>query len=148
MKEKLLVNLVVAYLIFPILITSDYWPKMISGEYTYYAERFISVQAYWNKISPNFLFAGTAFGLLSLLPFQLLKDHWLAKHQPTYLKSLGLYIAWNTFVIVITGYGLVFILIMNETKIPLAVFLLIWSIVIHAILYFQLDKESFTESDE
>lgn len=145
MKEKLFVNLVVAYLIFPILITSDYWPRIIAGEYTYYAQRFISFSDYWYIISPNFLFSGTMFGLLSLLPFQILKDRWLAKHKPTYLKSLGLYVALNICVMVLTGYGGVLMLTLNETKIPVIVNVVIWSIVVHCILYFQLDKNSYEE---
>ena len=134
MKNYILVYLIVAYFVFPILITSDYWYRIYMGDYTYYSMRYASSNEYWNVIRPNFLVAGSAFLIISLLPFHFIERYLLMTKKIInfWIRSI-LFVIYNILVIVITGYGGILTLQLSEGNIPVWINIIFWSMSVRLI---------------
>ncbi|PTX11767.1 hypothetical protein C8N37_103344 [Sphingobacterium faecium] len=134
MKNYILVYLIAAYLVFPILITSDYWYRIYMGDYTYYSTRYASSIEYWNVIRPNFLVAGSLFLIVSLLPFHFIEKYLITTKEIVnfWIRSI-LFVIYNILVIVITGYGGILTLQLSEGNIPVWLNIIFWSMCIRLI---------------
>lgn len=134
MKNYILVYLIAAYLVFPILITSDYWYRIYMGDYTYYSTRYASSIEYWNVIRPNFLVAGSLFLIISLLPFHFIERYLLMTKKIInfWIRSI-LFVIYNMLVIVITGYGGILTLQLSESNIPVWLNIIFWCMCVRLI---------------
>ncbi len=109
MYRKIIVNGLVAFVVFPVIISFRYWQNIIEGNYKYYDSYIdsFSEYVYIAVLRPMaYPLVPIFFLLLVLLPFQLIKDHYykIGKTLPYYKKILlfslivgSLIIFWGLF---------------------------------------------------
>lgn len=84
MIRKLLANLLMAFVLFPVFISVRHWGNIINGIYKVEDMYFDSFWEYILYIT-TFPLLPALFFLLILCPFQLLKDYFNRKGRPLYL---------------------------------------------------------------
>lgn len=139
-----LINAVIAYILFPIIYIHRYLGNIISGNYEIPYYRTDSLNDYLVRIFDGAGVGGTILLLINLLPFQLLKLKWLYKFdQNFYIKSLGFYILFNIAFVLITGWGV--LLLMMESpwldKQPFLIVLFLFSVIFQTALYLTIDRK-------
>lgn len=80
--RKILVNIIVALIGFPLFLSIKYWPNIIKGQYQYYDGYYDSLYDYIYVVALHpmaYPLAPILFLVFFSLPFQLLKDYCLKK---------------------------------------------------------------------
>jgi len=142
----IVVNLLLAYIVFPLLINIGYIDNIISGNYVFYGTSY-SFEEYMKLICGDLLLHCTLFLCFCLIPVYFIKKIFIVnkKQTPTALFLKGwavLFVISLIGAIVITGgYILSNPSIPGDYfKIPLMVLFIILTLVVQCILYFFLDK--------
>ncbi len=141
--RKIIGNLIVAYILFPIIYIHQYLDNIVSGQYHYYNIHFDTLSAYLKQIFNGFFLFSTLLIVASLLPFQLIKNKWLYRLDKAYfLITLCCYVLLNCLVVIISGWGA---LLLNASSpwfenISFIVVLVGFSFLIQVFLYILVDK--------
>lgn len=134
-------NLIIAYIVFPLLYIHNHWLNLITGNYTDGHSYYTDVYIYLTRIYNGFIFFSLMLILISLVPFQLIKNYCLYKLKRQYfLVSIIVYISLNVLVIICTGYGLVLFMKISDDKMSFIFKVLIFSVLVQTALYFLVDR--------
>ena len=139
--KKIVSNLAVTYILFPIIYIYDYWDNIYYHDYIdNYNNRYQDLISFLSRIYNGFFLYSSVL-LLSLILLQFIKDNYLYKKPLYFLKSTLVYSVINLFIILITGYGYLLTLIFPVPfGVPFIFILLLFSIIIQGILYLLIDK--------
>lgn len=143
MKIRMIIgNLLVAYIVFPMIYIHNHWANILSGSYTDGYTHYTTLSTYLHRIYNGFFLFSTVLLIGSLLPFQLFKHKYLYKIKKYYfIKSVLVYILINVFLILLTGYG--FVLSMSigyHFQTPFLWTLIAFSVIAQSALYIFVDK--------
>lgn len=146
MKKRIILlnNVIIAYILFPIIYIHEYWINIITGNYKMYDIYRDSLGDYLSLILEGASLFATIFLFINLLPFQILKSKWLYKYSNKfYIKSLGYYFLFNILFILLTGWGGYFLLPSSPWLfgLPFILVLLVFSIIFQTALYLTIDRK-------
>ena len=149
MKIRIIIgNLLVAFVILPIIYIHKYMGNIFAGYYQYHKMVYDSLGTYLGRIFEGFIFFALVIILLNLLPFQFLKNKWLYKVKRYYFfVGIGAYFLFNCLSVLISGYGILFLMDTNpwSEQIPFVGVVFIFSLVIQLPLYFVVDRPCLTQ---
>ena len=139
--KKIVSNLAVTYILFPLIYIYDYWDNIYYHDYIdNYNNRYPDLISFLSRIYNGFFFYSSVL-LLSLILLQFIKDNYLYKKPLFFLKSTLVYSVINLFIILITGYGYLLTMIFPVPfGVPFIFILLLFSIIIQGTLYLLIDK--------
>lgn len=142
-KKQLLGNLIIVYIIFPVIYIKDYWFNILTNNYTDGYTEYTNITDFMNRIYNGFFLFSTVLLIGSLLPFQIFKNIYLYKvNNLFFVKSLVLYTLINILIILITGYGNLLLIVVPffTFKIPFILEVVFFSFIIQSFLFFLVDK--------
>ncbi|MFD2556077.1 hypothetical protein [Sphingobacterium tabacisoli] len=149
--RSILGNLFVTYIFFPLFYIRSYWGNLINQNYQGAYFQSDSVYAYLDRIFNGFFLFSNLFLLGSLLPYHLIKYYKLYKIQDRYyFSSLMAYISINVLLVLITGYGGLFLSDIGggDHNIPFLVTLVAFSAITHGLLYLFVDRYRTEKTDK
>jgi hypothetical protein len=145
--RKIIGNLIVAYIVFPLLYLNNSWRDLLNKNYTDGYNQFSSIWEFLDRKYGSILFFSIVLLIGCLLPFQLIKNYYLYKKEKYYfLKSLGIYILYNILFVLVSGYG--FLLLTSILSpftdflfpMPFIITLIIFSAIVQSCLYLIVDR--------
>ncbi len=144
MKTRIILgNLMVSYILFPMIYIHQYLKNLVTGHYQYYDAYFEALIPYIKQIFQGFFIFSIIFIVASLIPLQILKIKWLYRIKKYYFAiSVVYYSILNCVIVVISGWG--FLLLSTASPwyrdIPFIVIVIGFSFLIQTALFFLIDK--------
>lgn len=134
MIRKIVANILVAYILFPVFLDFRNWKDIINGMYKYediiYESFFDYLIDFLHSIA--YPLVPTIFLCIVLLPFQLIKDHYSTGGRP-----LALWIKCLIFLVFhFIAYSLVSRGYMKNLWLPVILFAIVYTL----ILYYSVDR--------
>jgi hypothetical protein len=144
MKTRVIVgNLLVTYILFPLIYVAEYWVNIFTKNYKYYDTYYSDLGSYLSRVFEGVFFWGTILLVATLIPLHLVKIKWLYRIRRNYiLLSILCYIAINILFVILTGYGMLLLTKFSpwSEQVPFAVVLIGFSSLIQGVLYFLVDR--------
>lgn len=146
--KKIVSNLAVTYIFFPIIYIFEYWDNIYYHNYVdNYGNRYPDLISFLNRIYNGF-FHFSSILLFTLIFLQFIKNNYLYDKPLFFIKSAIVYYLINLFIIIFTGYAYLLIMIFPEPYgVPFIFVLLLFSIIIQGILYLLIDKYIITTQE-